>query len=68
VFSLVNKLLLRRLAGSPPYVSPPLESHLFPFIAAASALAELPLQLWLIVVGVNDRRWKEQASASLRDM
>ena len=45
------------------YVSPPLGRSLFPFIAAASALAEFPLQLWLIVVGVNDRRWKEQASA-----
>jgi hypothetical protein len=45
------------------YVSPQLASHLFPFIATASALAEFPLQLWLIVKGVNAQRWKEQASA-----
>jgi hypothetical protein len=46
------------------YVSPPFASHLFPFIAAASALAEFPLQLWLIVKGVNAQRWNEQASAA----
>jgi Domain of unknown function (DUF4386) len=46
------------------YVSPRLAAHLFPFIAAASALAELPLQLWLIVRGVNAERWNTQAAAS----
>jgi hypothetical protein len=44
------------------YLSPPLAQHLFPFIAVASGLAEIPLMLWLIVVGVNSERWKEQAS------
>jgi len=43
------------------YLSPPIAGHLFPLIAAASALGELPLQLWLLVKGVNDQRWKEQA-------
>jgi hypothetical protein len=46
------------------YLYPPLAYQLFPFIAAASGLAEIPLQLWLIVMGVNDQRWKEQASAA----
>jgi hypothetical protein len=46
------------------YLSPPLAHHLFPFIAAASALGEIPLELWLIVMGVNAQRWKEQASAA----
>jgi hypothetical protein len=45
------------------YLSPPLANHLFPFIAAASALGEIPLELWLIVMGVNVQRWKEQAGA-----
>ena len=45
------------------YLVPPLAQYLFPFIAAASGLAELPLALWLIVMGVNAQRWKEQASA-----
>jgi hypothetical protein len=47
------------------YIYPPLAYHLFPFIATASARAELPLQLWLIVFGVNNQRWKEQANAGI---
>jgi hypothetical protein len=46
------------------YLSPPLANHLFPFIAAASALGEIPLELWLIVKGLNVQRWNEQASAA----
>ena len=46
------------------YFSPPLANHLFPYIAGASALGEIPLQLWLIAMGVNEQRWKEQASAA----
>jgi hypothetical protein len=46
------------------YVLPPLATHLFPFIAVASALAEIPLQLWLIIMGVNAQRWQEQAIAA----
>ena len=47
------------------YLSPPLAYYLFmPYIAAASALGEIPLELWLIVMGVNAQRWKEQASAA----
>jgi hypothetical protein len=47
--------------GWATYMYPPLACYLFPFIAAASALAEIPLQLWLVVTGVNPQRWKEQA-------
>ena len=47
------------------YLSPPLAHHLFfPYIAAASALGEIPLELWFIVIGLNAQRWKEQASAA----
>jgi hypothetical protein len=47
------------------FLSPPLANYLFmPFIVAASALGELPLELWLIVMGVNIQRWKEQAGAA----
>jgi Domain of unknown function (DUF4386) len=47
------------------YIYPPLAYHLFiPFIAAASALGEISLEFWLIVMGVNNQRWKEQASAA----
>jgi hypothetical protein len=46
------------------YLSPPLATYLFPVIAVASGLAELPLVLWLLVVGVNVQRWKEQAGVA----
>jgi hypothetical protein len=51
--------------GFVTYLYPPLAYYLFlPYIAAASALGEIPLELWLIVMGVNVERWKEQASAA----
>jgi hypothetical protein len=47
------------------YLSPPLGHYLFlPYIAGASAIGEIPLMLWLLLVGVNDERWKGQASAA----
>jgi hypothetical protein len=46
------------------YLSPPLGNYLFPVIAVASAISEIPLQLWLLIMGVNSERWKEQASAA----
>ena len=46
------------------YLSPPLANHLWPYIATASAIGEIPLELWLIVMGLNVQRWKEQASAA----
>jgi hypothetical protein len=45
------------------YLWPPLATTLFPAIAVASGLAEVPLQLWLLVMGVNSKRWTEQAMA-----
>ena len=47
------------------FLSPPLARHLFfPYIAGAAALGEIPSLLWLLVVGVNDERWNEQARAA----
>jgi hypothetical protein len=46
------------------YVSPPLGVALFPVIAVVSAVAEIPLQLWLLIAGVNSQRWREQATAA----
>jgi Domain of unknown function (DUF4386) len=51
--------------GFMTYLYPPLAYYLFmPYIAGASALGEIPLELWLIVMGVNAQRWREQASAA----
>ena len=42
----------------------PLGYHLFPYIAALGLLGAASLILWLLVFGVNEQRWKEQASAA----
>ena len=47
------------------FLSPPLANNLFPYIVKpAGALGELSLILWLLVMGVNNQRWKEQACAA----
>jgi len=46
------------------YLYPPLAHRLWHIIDAASALGEIPVELWLIVMGVNTQRWNEQASAA----
>jgi Domain of unknown function (DUF4386) len=46
------------------YLYPTLAQYLWRYIAAASALGEIPLEFWLIVMGLNVQRWKEQASAA----
>lgn len=47
------------------FLFPPVGYRLFPFIAAASALGEIPVEFWLMVMGVNIQRWKEQASTAV---
>ncbi|PYQ67102.1 MAG: hypothetical protein DMF54_05600 [Acidobacteria bacterium] len=43
------------------FVSPPLAELLSPYNMAPGILGEGALTLWLLVKGVNSRRWKEQA-------
>src|SRR5262249_45743825 len=57
---ILGVLLMMDGVGWMLFLLPPLASYLFPLIAVASGLAEIPLQLWLIVMGVNVQRWKEQ--------
>jgi hypothetical protein len=46
------------------FLSPPLAKYLSPSILVLGFLAELSLCLWLLAMGVNVQRWRQQASAA----
>jgi hypothetical protein len=46
------------------FLHPPLANYLSPYVLVLGFAAELLLMLWLLVMGVNVQRWKEQASAA----
>jgi hypothetical protein len=46
------------------FLSPSLGYRLFPYIVAVGLLGAGATIVWLLVFGVNEQRWKEQASAS----
>jgi hypothetical protein len=48
------------------YLSPLLVNYLSPYNLAASFLGEVAVFLWLLVMGVNVQRWREQASAAAK--
>jgi hypothetical protein len=58
----IGVLLMISGLGWVIHLLPPIATRLFPLIAGASALGEIPLEFWLIVMAVNAQRWKEQAS------
>jgi hypothetical protein len=43
------------------FLSPPLGVRMFPLIEVVGLLAAVPQILWLLVFGVNEARWREQA-------
>src|SRR5215468_9904277 len=45
------------------FLWPAFQAHLEPYILLPG-VAELLLALWLVVMGVNEQRWKEQASTA----
>lgn len=47
------------------FVSPPLVRSLQPYILVFPGVGQISLTLWLLVFGVNEQRWKEQACAAL---
>jgi hypothetical protein len=42
------------------FIYPPFAHQIFPILAVASSIGELPLQFWLIIKGVNILAWKKQ--------
>lgn len=46
------------------FLYPPFANSVFHYIAMASALGELPLQLWLLIMGVNSEKWETRATAA----
>ena len=47
-----------------PFLSPPLARSMQPYILFFPAIGQISLTLWLLVMGVNAQRWKEQFNAS----
>jgi hypothetical protein len=47
------------------FLSPPLVRSLQPYILVFPGVGQISLCLWLLVVGVNAQRWKEQASVRM---
>lgn len=45
------------------FLAPEFAAHVLPYLMV-SGVAEISLCLWLLVMGVNVQRWKEQASAA----
>jgi hypothetical protein len=50
--------------GLASVLSPPFARSLSPYILIPGILGEASLTLWLLVMGVNVQRWKEQARAA----
>jgi hypothetical protein len=46
------------------FLSPPLVRYLSPYNQTPGTIGEGALTLWLLVIGLNAERWKEQASAA----
>lgn len=61
----IGVLLVLDGLGWVTFLWPPLATSLYPVISVVAALGELPLVVWLLVVGVNVQRWQEQASAAV---
>jgi hypothetical protein len=49
------------------FFSPPLATSLYPYNLAPGIIGEGALTLWLLVVGLDEQRWKEQDAFRLDD-
>lgn len=61
---IIGVLLVLDGLGWATFLWLPLATSIFAVISVVGALAEFPLALWLLVVGVNEQRWKEQAAGA----
>ena len=48
------------------FLSPPLAKHLSPYNLVLGLLGQESVMLWLLVMGVNVQKWKEQAKAPVQ--
>lgn len=58
---LLGALMVLAGAGWLTFLYEPLADRLSPYIQGVGALAEALLMLWLLVMGLNAERWREQA-------
>lgn len=61
---IIGVLMMIAGLGGLTFLSPPFGAKYLPYIVATS-IGEFVLTLWLIVKGVNVRRWEEQAGAGI---
>ena len=61
---ILGALIMFAGLGWVSYLSPPLANHLSPYNLALGILGQESVMLWLLVMGVNVQRWKEQAGAA----
>ena len=57
----LGALLLLAGAGWLTFVSPRLAAFCSPYNYIGGGVGEIPLMLWLLILGVNSERWIEQA-------
>lgn len=48
------------------FLSPTLGYRVFPYVAVLGLIASVPQIVWLLVFGVNEERWNEQAASASR--
>ena len=58
---IIGTLMIFAGWGYLTFLLPSLSDYLSPYNLAPAALGELSLMIWLIAMGVNNQRWKEQA-------
>jgi hypothetical protein len=62
---ILGALLTIAALGWLTFLSPPLANYLSPYNLACALFAEGLVMLWLLAMGVNVQRWKDQASAAV---